>query len=114
MAALQLKPFDIVVVPFPFTDREATKRRPAVVISSHGFNAASDHAVLAMVTSANQSSWPADIPVHDLASAGLSSPCVVRLKLFTLDQRLIVRKAGVLSAQDAQRLRNDWGGLLFA
>ena len=26
------KAFDVVVVPFPFTDRDAAKRRPAMVI----------------------------------------------------------------------------------
>lgn len=28
-------PFDIVVVPFPYADRLAQKRRPALVISNH-------------------------------------------------------------------------------
>ena len=27
-------PRDVIVVPFPFTDRSATKKRPAVVVSS--------------------------------------------------------------------------------
>jgi hypothetical protein len=27
------KQFDVVIVPFPFTDRQAAKRRPALVVS---------------------------------------------------------------------------------
>jgi mRNA interferase MazF len=110
---LALSSFDVVVVPFPFTDRLASKRRPAVVVSAIGFNGNSGNAVLAMVTSAEQSSWPGDMPIRKLAAAGLSSPCVVRLKLFTLDQRLILRKAGRLAAVDITALQKLWGPLLL-
>ena len=34
---------DIVLVPFPFTDQTTTKRRPAVIVSSNGYN--QDYAV---------------------------------------------------------------------
>jgi mRNA interferase MazF len=30
---LVLAAFDVVIVPFPFTDRNASKRRPALVLS---------------------------------------------------------------------------------
>ena len=51
MVACEPLELDIVVVPFPFTDRPATKRRPAVVVSGACFNAAHQHKILAMVTS---------------------------------------------------------------
>ena len=35
---LSLQAFDVVVVPFPFTDRTAGKRRPAIVLSTQSFN----------------------------------------------------------------------------
>jgi mRNA interferase MazF len=93
--------FDVVVVPFPFTDRAATKRRPALVLSDRAaFNAGVGHVVLAMITSASHSDWPLDVPLADLPAAGLTSASVVRMKLFTLDQRLILRKAGSLAAAD--------------
>jgi mRNA interferase MazF len=95
------KPFDIVVVPFPFTDRATVKRRPALVLSEvAGFNASIGHSVLAMITSAQHSAWPFDTPIDDLAAAGLSAASVVRMKLFTLDNQLIIRKAGALAARD--------------
>lgn len=93
--------FDVVVVPFPFTDRAAVKRRPALVVSdAAAFNARSGHAVLAMITSARHASWPLDTPVSDLRAAGLPSASVIRMKLFTLDDRQILRKAGRLGRAD--------------
>ena len=114
MMSLELGLFDVVVVPFPFTDRNATKRRPALVMSSGGFNTTTQHSVLAMITSADQSRWPGDLPISDLESAGLASDCLVRLKIFTLDHRLIVRKAGTLAAMDQKKLRSEWKTLLLA
>ena len=101
--------FDVIVVPFPFTDRAAAKRRPALVLSAAGFNAASGHVIAAMITSARGSSWASDVPVRDLASAGLTVPCVVRMKLFTLAAELVLRRAGRLAEADeaAVRVRVD-------
>ena len=114
MPDLMLAPFDVVVVPFPFTDRGATKRRPALVLSSSAFNQKAQHSVLAMITSAGQSSWPGDYFIEDLDAAGLPGECVIRLKLFTLDHRLVIRKAGALGAADQKKLRLAWKGMLAA
>ena len=101
MRIVTFEAFDVVVVPFPFTDRAATKRRPALVLSDRSaFNAGIGHVVLAMITSASHSDWPLDLPLADLRAAGLASASVVRMKLFTLDERLILRKAGSLAAAD--------------
>ncbi len=93
--------FDVVVVPFPFTDRSTTKRRPALVLSdAKAFNKQVGQSVLAMITSARHSDWPLDVKIEDLDSAGLPSASVVRMKLFTLDDQLVIRKAGALAAND--------------
>ena len=94
----------VVVVPFPFTERPVTKRRPAVVVSASCFN--TDHAgkVLAMITSASER-WPSDVALRDWQQAGLKAACWVRFKLFTLDDHLIVREAGALSRHDAQAVK---------
>jgi mRNA interferase MazF len=93
--------FDVVVVPFPFTDRASTKRRPALVLSgADPFNRATGHVLLAMITSARHSHWPLDTPIADLDRAGLPSPSMVRMKLFTLDGRFILRTLGRLADED--------------
>jgi mRNA interferase MazF len=98
--------FDVVTVPFPFTDRTASKRRPAVVMSRPvTLGERAGHAVLAMITSAGGTPWPLDVPVQDRTSAGLAVDCVVRMKLFTLDHALVVRKIGRLGRPDQARVR---------
>ena len=92
--------FAVVRVPFPFSDRQASKRRPAVVLSEPTFQQDSGHLLLPMVTSARQSAWPLDGPIDNLAAAGLGQPCLVRLKLFTLDERLVLGTVGSLSSED--------------
>lgn len=107
------KAHDIVVVPFPFTDRTSTKRRPALVLSDAGdFNAQVGHSLLAMITSATNSSWPLDVEIGDLDAAGLTSASVVRMKLFTLDHQLILRKVGSLSKEDSRNVNLSVGKLL--
>ena len=97
------KPYDVVVVPFPFTDRRASKRRPALALSGEAFSADSAHTILAMITSAANPPWPRDVPI-DSAVAGLRAPSKVRMKLFTLDNRLILRRVGTLSEPDRRAL----------
>ena len=93
--------YDVVIVPFPFTDKTTTKRRPALVVSgADHFNSKVGQSVLAMITSAANSDWPLDVEIKDLDTAGLPSPSIVRMKLFTLDHKLIIRKAGKLSDED--------------
>ena len=107
------KPFDVVVVPFPFTDIKADKRRPALVLSSDvKFNKKSGHAVLAMITSRKNPDWPLDTTITDNHQAGLKAPSKIRMKLFTLDNRLIVKKIGNLAGQDGRAVAKALRSLL--
>ena len=106
------RPFNVLVVPFPFTDSAAVKRRPALVLSAEGFNDRAGHLVLAMITSRENRGWPLDVEIRDLPAAGLAHPSVVRMKLFTLHERLVLRKAGRLAATDVVAVRKALGLLL--
>ncbi len=104
--------WDIVVVPFPFTEAPGAKRRPALVISRSSFNE-NGHTVLAMITTRAHHPWPGDTELSDRSSAGLHLPCIIRLKAFTLDNRLIIRKIGRLSSADRRRASAQFKKHLF-
>ena len=95
---------DVVVVPFPFVDIAAEKRRPSVVLSHHAFNKSNGHSICAMITTAMQTKWSSDIVIADIAAAGLPRSCVVRFKLFTLPNAIILRRAGALASPDRGKI----------
>ena len=102
------EPFDVVVVPFPFTDSSRTKRRPALVLSNKSdFGAVIEHSVLAMITSQKNEPWPLDVKITNKKQSGLNAPSVVRMKLFTLDNRFILRKIGRLSKSDQMQVKQS-------
>jgi mRNA interferase MazF len=68
-------------------------------LRAHSFTASN----LAMITDARNQPWPLDIPI-DHQSAGLKMPSVLRMKFFTLDNRLVIRSIGRLSPMDRQKL----------
>ena len=102
------KLFDVVVVPFPFTDQNTDKKRPALVLSDFDiFNNVTQNCVLAMITSANNPGWPLDTHIGSIQKAGLPAPSKVRMKLFTLDSRFILKKIGGLSVKDQKAVKEN-------
>lgn len=105
--------FAVVRVPFPFTDRNASKNRPALVLSEdRAFNTPAGHSVMPMITSQDNAPWPLDCRISGLAEAGLPAASMVRFKLFTFDHRLVRGQLGSLSGADADAVRAALGVLL--
>ncbi len=94
------------------TGRPRAGGRPSCCHAGGRWETSPGRSVLAMITSADNPSWPLDVPVKGQAAAGLPSPSVVRMKLFTLDNGLILRKAGRLGRADQQQVRESLRALL--
>lgn len=100
--------YEVVKVPFPFTEVKTAKVRPALILSSaKHFNAKIGLSVMAMITSLkpSQDLWPADIIIENLELTGLQFPSIIRFKIFTLDHRLILGRLGHLSEVDCQHVQ---------
>ncbi len=80
--------WDIVKVPFPYTDRPIRQHRPALVIAAGELVVAHGLLWLAMITSAENRGWPGDVSIHEFRSAGLPVPSIVRpAKIATIEAR---------------------------
>jgi mRNA interferase MazF len=101
---------DVVLVPFPFTDQSGGKKRPAVVVSSANYNSNRRDLVIMAITS--QIRTPLDFgeaQLVDWQSAGLVKPSVLKPLLATIEQGLVIRALGVLTAADKTTLHKSIG-----
>jgi len=92
---------DVIVVPFPYSDRHAEKRRPAVVISKGALEKAHNLLWVAMITSDRGGRRTDDIEIQNLARAGLPASSLVRpVKTATIEPLRVIRKAGALGKNE--------------
>jgi len=97
---------DIVLVPFPFTDQSAAKQRPGAIVSSAAYHDARRDVILMAVTSRLRgASVFGEFVVQDWQAAKLIKPSAIKPVLATLEQTLVIKTLGRLSARDQQRLR---------
>ncbi len=54
-----------------------------------------------------------NVPITNLISCGLQKPPVIRLKLFTIDHRLVIDKIGTLAYEDQDKVKEHMA-LVFA
>ncbi len=100
-----LRPFSVVVVPFPYSDRLADKRRPALVVSNIDLPDILGRVWVAMITSV-QASALGDAAIADITPAGLPVASILRAsKIATLDADRVLRVLGQLSDRDQASAR---------
>jgi mRNA interferase MazF len=104
---------DIVLVPFPFSDQTTIKKRPAVVISSSRYNAVSQDIIIMAVTSQTEKSFEiGECLIKKWKEAGLLKPSAIKPAISTIEQKLVLKKLGVLSSEDLLSMDNALRELL--
>lgn len=104
---------DIILVPFPFTDQSATKKRPAVVISSKSFNQERPDLIIMAVTSQiKPTSIIGEVIIQDWQEAGLLKRSVVKPVITTIEKMLIIKRMGRLKEEDRKALQASLKGIL--
>ena len=102
----------VVVVPFPYSDRLAEKRRPAVIVSGPEV-AAAGFVWIAMITSARNTALATDVRIDDLPAAGLAVPSVVRpLKIACIEPARVLRAIGALRRGTAAEVYASLHGMI--
>jgi mRNA interferase MazF len=86
---------EVVVMPFPFSDLSANKRRPALVLAS----LPGDDLVVCQITSQTRLD-PYAVPLEDtdFVSGGLKQSSLIRVsRIFTAESSIVLYRAGTLS-----------------
>lgn len=100
-----IRSWDVVILPFPFTDRNAAKVRPAVVVSSEALHGRAGKYFLAMITSAGHAPVEGDVGISDIETAGLPVDSRVRpSKLATVERSAFRKRIGTLPKTDRLRV----------
>ena len=93
---------EVVVLPFPFSDLSASKRRPALVVAS----LPGDDLILSMITSkAVRDSHAISLNAENFAVGGLPRQSSIRPnRLFTADSHIILRSVGKITDDKLQEV----------
>ncbi len=93
---------DVVVLPFPYSDLSATKKRPALVVASLD----GADVILCQITSQSISDrYGLQLNTIDFVGGGLKHPSNIRPnRLFTADERIVSYRAGVIKNEKLQEV----------
>ncbi len=88
---------DIVVIPFPFSDLSASKKRPALVVA----NLTGDDLILSQITSsAKNDQYSILLAKNDFNAGNLKVESRIRPnRLFTADKSIVKYRAGTLKKE---------------
>lgn len=98
------KKWDIILVPFPFTNLKSVKKRPALVISPEKYNAGPDLIIMFVTSKISSFGKPGDHKIVEWKKSGLPKPSMVRMKFATIEKSIIVKKLGEMVELDRLKL----------
>ena len=106
---MQVNQRELVLLPYPFSDMEGTKVRPALVISNNSFNKKSDDCIMVPLTAIIKNE-PYSIIINqkDLSSGKLLKQSRIRAdKIFCVEKNLIIMKIGVINEEIFEKVKSE-------
>ncbi|NJO21135.1 MAG: type II toxin-antitoxin system PemK/MazF family toxin [Spirulinaceae cyanobacterium RM2_2_10] len=96
---------DVLLLPFPFTNQAAVKKRPAVAIGSADYHRVyADVMVMALTSQVSRLVLLGELVVQNWPGAGLLKPSLVKPVVATVQKSLVLRRLGQLQAVDRDAL----------
>ena len=108
------EPGDFVLVPYPLDRPDSAQKRPALVISSAGYNQSTGDLVIAQVT--GRLSAPqriGDSPIFNWQEVNLASTSLIRSRLATVKAANVIRRLGQLNSDDFQAVLQSLNSSIF-
>ena len=100
---------DVILLPYPFSNLEEKKVRPAVVVSNDGFNRICSDCIAVPLTSVIKNEpFSIIIDQKDMKNGKLIKTSRVRIdKMFSVEKRLVQMKIGNVSDSFFDKLKSE-------
>lgn len=86
------KKWDIILVPFPFTNLSSIKKRPGLVISPDDYNKGMDIVILFITSKIDREKKIGDYLIEKWEESALPKPSMILMKFATIDKSIIIKK----------------------
>ena len=106
---MNIRQKDLVLLPFPFSDLQSSKVRPALVVSNDSVNDNAADCIMVPLTSViKDEAHSILIRQGNLATGKLVKPSRIRVdKIFTVEKRLVKLVIGHLNDSTFEKVRNE-------
>ncbi len=106
---MKFKQKELVLLPYPFTDQEGSKVRPAIIISNDNFNKKCQDCVMVPLTTViKDEPYSIIINQDDLSSGKLIKPSRIRIdKIFTINKNLIMMQIGKIDDKTFLKIKSE-------
>jgi mRNA interferase MazF len=104
-----MKQKEIVLLPYPFTDMEGKKVRPALIVSNDSYNKQSEDCIMVPLTSVMKDE-PYSITVEqkDLNSGKLLKTSRIKAdKLFSIEKSIVIMKIGSIDDMTFAKVKTE-------
>ncbi len=106
--------WDIVKVPFPYTNRPVQQHRPALVVGRHDAAQSPFLLWVLMITRSEHRRWQGDVEISALPSTGLPVPSIVRCAKIATIEASEAAVIGHLPAADRPAVRDHVAAIVAA
>jgi len=98
--------WDIVLVPFPFTNLRSIKKRPALIISPNQYNSGPDFVIQFITSNIKSYGRTGDTIIQKWKESGLPKPSMIRMKFATIEKSIIIKRIGRVTPIDQNTIHN--------
>ena len=102
---------ELILLPYPFSNQQERKVRPALIISNNEFNKKSDDCIAVPLTSViKEEPYSVFIEQEDLSEGKLLRSSRIRIdKIFSIDKKIIIMKIGIIKNQIFAKIKIELG-----
>lgn len=110
---INYKPGDIILAEIIFEEGIQSKKRPALILSTEDYHFNRQDVIITAITSNTTRILFGDTLINDWEKAGLKFPSLVTSIIQTIKSSMIIKKLGILSKKDFDKVKTNLGKSLI-